>query len=99
MKGVNIMKNILKYWIRSRCEIVVDEDALVDALKVLNDNRISDGLMIKKLDWRESNKWSIDFTASRKQIESIESELKSGKFKEVIMLTNTNSLVKVEKLI
>lgn len=93
------MKNILKYWIRSRCEIVVDEDALVDALKVLNENRISNGLSIKKLDWKESNKWSIDFTASHNQMKSIESELKNGKFKEIIMITNTNSFVKVEKLI
>lgn len=93
------MKNILKYWIRTRCEIIVDENALVEALNVLNDNRIHNGLSIEKLDWKESSKWSIGFTVSGNQIESIESELKSGKFKEVLMITNTNSLVKVEKLI
>ena len=92
------MKKILERFIPTKCEVIVDLEQIPEVLKVLDQQEITK-LDIGSCAWRDaSNKWYVMFTATRKQLVTIEGTLKKGKFNEILILKNTNSWVKVEKL-
>lgn len=93
------MKQFIKQFIRSRCEVIIDEENITKVLRVLNKHGINSNLSIGNCGWKESNMWYIMFTSSGKRMTSIRSELKKENFREIMIFTNTNEWVKVEKLI
>ena len=92
------MKSFLNQVIKTRCEVVVDRENLIDVLEVLEQNRASSNLQIGDLKWNESAKWYIRYSASGKQQSSIETALKKKKFEEILIITNANTFVQVKKL-
>ena len=93
------MNAFIKRWFKSRHEVIVDEDGLMNVLRILNDDQINTDLSIGECGWREGKMWYVRFNATGRQADAIMAKLKTGKFKEVLMITNTNSFVQVEKLI
>lgn len=92
------MKEILNKFIRTKCEVIVDLKQLPDVLKILDQQDITK-LEVGSCAWRDaSDKWYVMFTTSRKRLNAIEAELMKGNFNEILILKNTNSWVKVEKL-
>ena len=92
------MKQFFKQFIRTRCEVVIDEDRLADTIKILDSHKINSNLAIGNCGWMEVEKWYVRFTASNRTLGIIKSELKKANFREILILTNTSSWVKVEKL-
>lgn len=93
------MKNFLEQCIKTKCEIVVDEENLTKVLEVLRNNRIDSNLKIGDCGWVEAKKLYVMFSATGRQMASIKAALRKADFKEIIVLTNTNCWAKVEKLI
>lgn len=92
------LKNIVKGIVKTTNEVIVDLGQIGDVLRLLDlheINRIDTG----SCEWKDSkDKWYVRFSATGRQMDQIESTLKRGGFKEIIILKNTSSWVKVEKL-
>lgn len=93
------MKSFISQFVKTKCEVVVNEENLTRVLEVLNRNRINSNLSIGSCDWVEANMWYIGFSVTRKQMASIKSALKKEDFKDILIITNTNTYARVEKLI
>lgn len=92
------MKDFITKHIKSRCEVVVEEKDLTRVLKVLNDNGIRSNLSIGECNWKEAKMWYIMFRITNKQLTHVRAELEKGDFTNILILTNTDYWVKVEKV-
>ena len=92
------MKNFIDQFIRSRCEIVINETRVMDVLKILNRYNPNSKPVVRNCGWTDDKDvWYIDFTVNGKQLNSIKSELRGDRFKGIILIKNVNSMVKVVK--
>lgn len=93
------MKDFLQSCIKTRCEVVVDEEYLTKVFNVLNRFVPGAKMNIGNCGWREANKWYVSFKAPQSQVRMIKNAFQKENFSEIMFLTNKNCWVKVEKLI
>lgn len=94
------MKSLLKKYFKAPCEVIVDEAELTKAVKILHCHGIHSNLKIEDCgEWLGVHTWSINFYASGKQLSAIKVDLRNANFRDIMVVSNTTTWCKVEKLI
>lgn len=69
------MANLLHGLVTKRRHLVMEEENVMKVIKVLNNHKLYREISIGNCGWEDTSKWFIHFDASRKQWNSIVTEL------------------------
>ena len=93
------MKNVLKQFIKTKCEVIVAENEVTKAIQVLENNGVLSISEVGKYKWVPKTMWFVKFSATGKQMTAIKSGMRRAGFGDLLVITDTNVWAKVEKLI
>lgn len=77
------IENLLRKFIKRRCELIVEESDVTEILKIVN-RQTHDNVRIGDCGWlTQTSKWYVAFYTNEKIWNDIRTELREGDFKEI----------------